>query len=131
VGPKTASTAFQNACTIFVQQEHLAGRVLHWGTEPQDPPARWSLEPADAEKLVLGALIKLGGAHRWIALTDLVDELAGLQPAFDPRVYRRRNMPELLASLTSVEVDGEPIQPYVRIALMRRNGSSHGGTSKS
>lgn len=121
VGPKTASSAFKTSCTVFVEQDLLLDRALSWGAEPEQPPALWSREPADAEAIIVGAMVRMGAAHTWIELPALRKTLEDLEPTFDTRVYRRRNLEDLLGALSSVELDTNTTPSLARIAL-RRNG---------
>ncbi|SFZ83473.1 Uncharacterized conserved protein, LabA/DUF88 family [Devosia enhydra] len=131
VGPANGSKAFQQSCSVFVPLDELASRTSKPATDLPAPPARWSLNPADAEEVILTALITLGGTRNWIDLTTLTRKLGEMEPPFDPRVYRRRRLGRLLDELESVEIDRSAKQPRVRIALTTRNGSVPGPTSKS
>jgi hypothetical protein len=122
VGPESASIAFQNSCSVFVTIDELRRRALPPSGGLSLPPARWSLQPGDAETLILTALINLGGARDWVAVPDLKQELELKQPGFDARVYRRHRLLDLLSALDSVQLDGQSNPPRVRLALVRRNG---------
>jgi hypothetical protein len=122
VGPENASTAFQQSCSVFVTLDGLAERAPLLGGGVLAQPARWSLEPSDAETQILMALVKLGGARDGVAVPDLDHELQQMQPGFDPRVYRRRRLLDLLAALDSVQLDRQSSPPRARPALVRRNG---------
>lgn len=122
VGPENASTAFQQSCSVFVTTDELRRRALPPSGGLSLPPARWSLQPGDAETLVLTTLISLGGARDWVAVPDLKQGLELKQPGFDARVYRRHRLLDLLSALDSVQLDGQLNPPRVRLALVRRNG---------
>lgn len=122
VGPESASAAFQHSCSVFVTLDELAERALSAGGGLLAQPARWSLEPGDAEPLILTALVKLRGAHDGVAVPDLERELQQTQRGFDARVYRRRRLLDLLAALDSVQLDRQSNPPRARLALVRRNG---------
>lgn len=122
VGPESASTAFQQSCSVFVTLDELTERALSPGEGSRAQPARWSLEPSAAETLILTALVKLGGARNGVAVPDLERELQQTQPGFDTRVYRRRRLLDLLAALDSVQLDRQSNPPRARLALVSRNG---------
>lgn len=122
VGPRNASAAFQRSCSDFVALDDLAVRAASPGGGLLTKPVRWSLEPSDAETLILTALVRLGGARDWVAVPDLGHELAQMRPSFDARDYRRVRLLDLLDALDSVQLDPQSNPPRARLALSRRNG---------
>jgi uncharacterized LabA/DUF88 family protein len=131
VGPANGSAAFKQSCTIFVSLDELASRMPKPPVNPPAAPARWSLKPADAEEMIIDAVISLGGTRAWVDLAALSKQLRGMEPRFDPRVYGRRRLGQLLDEIDSLEFDRAAKQPRVRMALMTRNGSVPAPTSKS
>lgn len=129
VGSADASVTFRESCDVFVTFDQL-GQGSH-PTIPAAQPLRWSLQPVDAEELILVALVRLGGARNWVSVEDLDVELRRAAPDFDPRVYRRRSLLELLKALDSVELSKSSKAVRVRLASLVRNGEIPGGTVKS
>lgn len=129
VGSLDVSVTFRESCDVFVTFDQLA-QGFH-SAVPTGQPSRWSLQPADAEELVLVALVRLGGARNWVNVIDIDLELRRSAAGFDPRVYRRHRLLELLDALDSVEVSTDSKAVRVRLASLVRNGESPGGTAKS
>ncbi len=62
VGSSDAAVTLRESCDVFVAFDQLAQ-----GSHPTMPvarPLRWSLQPNDAEELILVALFHIGGARR-------------------------------------------------------------------
>ena len=70
--------------------------------------------------------MRLGGARSWVVVDDLDVELRRESPDFDPRVYRRHSLLELLEALDSVELTTNSGAAGVRLALLVRNGETPG-----
>ena len=81
--------------------------------------------------MIIDAVISLGGTRTWVDLAALSKQLREMEPPFDPRVYGRRRLGQLLDEIESIEFDRAAKQPRVRMALMTRNGSVPAPTSKS
>lgn len=101
-GSPDASVTFRESCDVFVTFDQLAQGS--YPTVPTTRPSRWSLQPADAEELILVALVRLGGARTCVTVNDLGLEVRRATPGFDPRVSRRHRLLELLDALDCIEV---------------------------
>ncbi len=129
VGRSDASVTFRESCDVFVTFDQLAK-----GSHPIVPvaqPLLWSLQPSDTEQLILVALVRLGGVRTWVVVDDLNVELRRAAPDFDPRVYRRHRLLDLLEALDSVELSTNSRLARIRLASLVRNGEIPGGTLKS
>ena len=110
-GVKQTPESFQRACSDFTFLETL---VLK-GVGGPLKSARWMLEPSDAEPLLVLAVLRMGGGKRFVSLSELGNHLARYEPEFDPRVFRRRSLRELLVSLESMDV--QPLSPGYGVRL--------------
>lgn len=88
--------SFRNACTSFEEMHPLNSK------RPATP--LWSLQPADAENILLPALQTLCADGQPIELAELGQYLAKSTPGFDPRIYRRHTLSAVLRELPSIEL---------------------------
>lgn len=128
VGRFDASVTFRESCDVFVTFDQLAQ-----GAHPTVPVAQPLLlprPPSDAEQPILVALVRLGGARRWITVDDLDVEVRRAAPDFDPRVYRRHRLLDILEALDSVELSTNSRLARIRLASLVRNGEIPRGNSE-
>jgi hypothetical protein len=129
LGSSDAAVTFRESCDVFVTFDQLGQGVRP--TAPAAQPLRWSLQPMEAEELILGALVRLGGARKWVAVEDLDVELRRASPDFDPRIYRRHRLLELLDALDSLELSIDSRSVRIRLVSVVGNGEIPRGTVKS
>jgi Fe-S-cluster formation regulator IscX/YfhJ len=129
VGHKSAAALLRASCTTFLTFDELDSLIL--STNAAVRPDVWKRTPSDAEDRLLNALVRLGGARKWIDISKLGQELREATPTFDPRFYGSRSLGELCDAIDSVDVDREEANPKVRIALPTRNGSLREQKTKS
>jgi hypothetical protein len=100
IGQKTASNAFRSACSEFLELGKLgapAGMKAPGG-------ARWSLPPQAAESFVVDVMRSYSMYGNPVAISTLGQRLLAQDPSFDPKVFSRRTLTELLKELPSLEV---------------------------
>lgn len=129
VGHASAASSLRASCTIFLTFDELSSLIV--STDATAGPDVWKRTPGDAEDRVLGALVRLGAARRWVDISKLGQELREASPTFDPRFYGCRTLGDLCDAIDSVEVDRQGSNPKVRIGLQTRNGSVPNQTTKS
>jgi hypothetical protein len=112
LGQRSTPETFRLACTEFRDVQSLGT-----STPTKVPSKRfWSRNPADAEELVLGALMSMSRGDEPVALSLLGATLAERDPGFDPRIYGRRTLRDLLSALPSVELSDRDGTFYARPA---------------
>jgi hypothetical protein len=129
VGGPNAAATLRQSCTTFLSFGDVS--ELAASTNLHVTGGLWSRQPGDAEDRLLHALVRLGGARRWVGLGELGEEMKHVLPSFDPRLYSRRTLSDLCDAVDSIEVDRSTSQPRARIALRARNGSPREPVSKS
>lgn len=107
-GSRSAAKPFRDACTSFEDIRSLT--TLPSMSLPSDK--LWSRQPIDAEAMMTTALAELGWKDRPVTVDALGKHLADRCPGFDPRIYSRRTLSDVLRALSSVE-------------LIQRDGRSH------
>jgi len=112
---RSATQSFRDACTEFHEIQKLTPPPI-----ASLPMKLWSLQPADAETMVVAALTGLERTDRLTSVDELGRELALQFPGFDTRQYRRRKLADLLRDLPSVELIDRDGNSYARL---REGGS--------
>ena len=110
-GQQSAPKAFRDSCTTFKEF-----RYLNVHPSLPLPPALWSLQPGDAEALVMDVLQEALSKQEEVSLSELSQLLRQRHTAFDPRVFRRRSLSELLCELPKVAVTEREGVRYASIA---------------
>lgn len=113
LGTQQTPQAFQRACSSFKLTEELELK----GVGGALAASRWMLEPSDAEALLVLAVLRIGGGRDVVPLSDLGNHLRRFEPGFDPRVFRRRTLKELLMSLETMEIVAMPPGFGVRLRI--------------
>lgn len=85
VGSKSVPATLRQSCTTFLTYNQL--HELNHPVNAKAVPTLWKGQPADAEDHLLAALVRLGGARRWVGITELAHDLKTALPAFDSRAY--------------------------------------------
>lgn len=99
-GQGSTPKAFRHACDKFWDFKSL---VRH--KPPADPNTTyWKLAPSDAEDFVVSVLREVVPNGTSVVIDVLGQALVARKPGFDPRVYSRRTLSDLLRDLPSVEV---------------------------
>ncbi len=131
IGPMHAARTFQLSCNTFVFLNELEEvQQIRSGA----PGTAATAAPVDAdaiEDLVLGALLRLGGARDWVPLDRLGEELARVWVASAQHPYPGRTLSNYLARYDSVLLDRAATPARARLALVPRNGSRLPGEQKS
>jgi hypothetical protein len=110
-GHSTTPEPFRAACTAFwdVRQPILTDR-------PQKPlGAFWTQSPKEAEDIVLTVLSMIAPDRQPVPLTVFKSCLVAHHPGFDPRVFSRRTLKDLLNELPTVKVTDHQGEPCVRL----------------
>lgn len=97
VGQRSTPETFRSACTEFLDIQSLKHRVT-------SSAPLWTRDAEDALELVLSVLSKECRDGEPITLSHLGMRLLEQDPGFDPRVYRRRALRDLLSALPQVEL---------------------------
>lgn len=100
IGQHSTAEPFRRACSEF-HEVRMLGR--HIASAPPNAQL-WSLNPSDAEELVLSVLGELCADWRPVTLSLLGARLIERDPAFDTRVYGRRTLRALISAMPSVEL---------------------------
>ncbi len=122
IGSKSAAATLGQSCTTFLTYNEVS--ELDHPVNTTAVPAFWKGQPDDAEAHLLSALVRLGGARRWVSTHELGQDLKTTRPAFDCRAYSRRSLTDLCKAIDSIEVDRSTTPPSARIALSARATSS-------
>lgn len=113
-GQRSTPETFRLACTEFREVQSLGERAPNKG-----PSVRlWSRNPADAEELVLRVLTSMCNNDQPVALSLLGARLVESDPGFDPRIYGRRTLGDLLSALPRIELTERDGASYARLAAM-------------
>jgi hypothetical protein len=99
-GQRSTSKAFRHACDKFWDFKSLAQQPS--AVEPS--AAHWTLAPGDGEDFVVSVLRELAPGGTPVTIDLLGQALVTRKPGFDPRIYSRRTLSDLLRDLPSVEV---------------------------
>ncbi|WP_172122498.1 NYN domain-containing protein [Devosia sp. 919] len=111
-GQKSTALSLQNACDKFwdlkLLDKHSPSRDL----------ARvfWKKSPRDAEEFLVMVLRELTPQGEPVGLEILRKALVERDPGFDPRVYSRRTLTDLLRELPSVELTEREGSRQVRLS---------------
>jgi len=111
IGSAHATKTLRHSCTAFMSLAELN----EWAAPVS--PELWTGQPEDAEDRLLEAIVRVGGARRWVPISDLGAELKSVWPLFDARAFSRRNLNDLCSSLNSILMDRSEAQPRVKLAL--------------
>ena len=118
-----SARSFQQGCTEFTFLEDLSAGE-HGVERVRNKSHKRKRPPADAEELVIPIIARLGGAHDWVKLSAIGENLSRVHPGFDPRIYQSRSLSDLLSKLELVELDPVANPP---VARMRAPGSASRG----
>jgi hypothetical protein len=99
-GQGSTSKAFRHACDKFWDFKSLAQQPS--AVEPS--AAHWTLAPGDCEDFVVSVLREVAPGGTPVTIDLLGQALVTRKPGFDPRIYSRRTLSDLLRELPSVEV---------------------------
>lgn len=111
-GQKATAAAFQDACDQFWD----FGSLVRHASTSELPAPFWKLAPGDAEELILAVLRDAAPGGEPIAITLFGQLLVKRDPSFDPRVYSRRKLGELLRDLPSLDVVEQEGKHHVRLS---------------
>ena len=113
-GSPATPAPFRAACTAFEEIRDIDPVHIR---ETRKRSLFWTLQPSDADALIVRALGDLGGDERQVPLAELAKRLSEDQEhSFDARIYRRRNLTELLRDLPTVHLIVDQGSRYVRLA---------------
>ncbi|WP_449396782.1 NYN domain-containing protein [Devosia riboflavina] len=99
-GQNSTPLAFREACNRFWELSWLRHQTPSKATKR----AFWKLSPHDAELLVIMGLREAAPDGGSIPVDRLGQALVRQDPDFDPRVYSRQNLTDLLRDLSCVEL---------------------------
>jgi hypothetical protein len=116
IGRRNTPTAFVTACDRFIYLDLL-------GPEPEQPAETASEEPPKLKPLLSTAISSTSDDDGWSHLSAVGSYLIRANPAFDPRVYKKSKLGELVRAQSYVEVrdvSGQPGQLSVRLKPRRK-----------
>ena len=110
-GQRSTPQVFRHLCDKFWDFKSLAQQQ-----SAGEPSATyWKLAPSHAEEFILAVLREVAPGGTAVAVNVLGQALVGRRPEFDPRIYSRRTLSDLLRDLPSVEVLELKGQRHVRL----------------
>jgi len=99
-GQGSTPQAFRNACDKFWDFKSLAPHP----PDGEHTASLWTLTPNEAEEFVVTVLGELASRETPVAIDLLGQALVARMPGFDPRIYSRRTLSDLVRDLPSVEL---------------------------
>ncbi|MDP2781975.1 NYN domain-containing protein [Devosia sp.] len=111
-GQKMTAPAFQDACDKFWD----FGSLVRQTSTSEFPVLFWKQAPSDAEELILTVLRDAAPDGEPIAIALFGQLLVKRDPSFDPRVFSRKRLGNLLRDLPSVEVIEQEGKHHVRLS---------------